>query len=394
MSFLRRGVHGASACDVSAVLAPFMEGITAGTRSPEIVRRGFQDLLEAGVWDAIGAQRHVRRPLAWVVPPLTATASGWSAPGRGPHLSAGRLTTPPLPDVFLDPIHLHGRLGPNRPVVLLAVVMAIGIKALVSREVLGMTKGVSEAEGTGFVISDCPVGADSGDPAHVPGMRRTEMSGARLAQPAQPRHESGPGQAGRPRRRFMPTRTSRGRTDARPGAPRFERLNAAPRGALGNPIQQTLHQRGLAAGAPALLLGGTMFKSPGAKSQRVQEPQERTNVCALCTLHTPPRSSGRRDPAVGSSHRPSRFPQVETSASLRGCCPSPPAGALSDPHSLRRRVGGLSEPRVRARGLRFPMWGTARKLGLPGPPPHRPGPPFASRMPASLPRGVPKGGSP
>jgi hypothetical protein len=58
---------------------------------------------------------------------------------------------------------------------------------------------------------------------------------------------------------------------------RFERLNAAPRGALGNPIQQTPHQRGLATGAPALLLGGTMFKSQESrvKSQesRVQGPR-------------------------------------------------------------------------------------------------------------------------
>ncbi|MCS5693974.1 IS256 family transposase [Cyanobium sp. FGCU-6] len=43
-------------------LAQLMEGTTAGALIPEIVRRGFQDLLEAEVSAAIGAQRHERCP--------------------------------------------------------------------------------------------------------------------------------------------------------------------------------------------------------------------------------------------------------------------------------------------------------------------------------------------
>jgi hypothetical protein len=39
-----------------------MEGTTAGALIPEIVRRGFQDLLESEVSAAIGAQLHERRP--------------------------------------------------------------------------------------------------------------------------------------------------------------------------------------------------------------------------------------------------------------------------------------------------------------------------------------------
>ena len=39
-----------------------MEGTTAGALIPEIVRRGFQDLLEAGVTAAVGAQLHQRCP--------------------------------------------------------------------------------------------------------------------------------------------------------------------------------------------------------------------------------------------------------------------------------------------------------------------------------------------
>ncbi|MFM7753312.1 MAG: hypothetical protein ACKO58_02815 [Cyanobium sp.] len=39
-------------------LAQLMEGTTAGALIPEIVRRGFQDLLEAGVTAAVGAQLH------------------------------------------------------------------------------------------------------------------------------------------------------------------------------------------------------------------------------------------------------------------------------------------------------------------------------------------------
>ncbi|MCP9913972.1 transposase [Cyanobium sp. BA20m-14] len=39
-----------------------MEGTTAGALIPEIVRRGFQDLLEAEVSAAIGATRHERCP--------------------------------------------------------------------------------------------------------------------------------------------------------------------------------------------------------------------------------------------------------------------------------------------------------------------------------------------
>ena len=43
-------------------LAQLMEGTSAGALIPEIVRRGFQDLLEAEVSAAIGAQLHERRP--------------------------------------------------------------------------------------------------------------------------------------------------------------------------------------------------------------------------------------------------------------------------------------------------------------------------------------------
>ena len=43
-------------------LAQLMEGTTAGALIPEIVRRGFQDLLEVEVSAAIGAQLHERRP--------------------------------------------------------------------------------------------------------------------------------------------------------------------------------------------------------------------------------------------------------------------------------------------------------------------------------------------
>jgi putative transposase len=39
-----------------------MEGTTAGALIPEIVRRGFQDLLEAEVFAVIGATRHERCP--------------------------------------------------------------------------------------------------------------------------------------------------------------------------------------------------------------------------------------------------------------------------------------------------------------------------------------------
>ena len=42
-------------------LSQLMEGTTAGALH-EIVRRGFQDLLEAEVSAAIGAQLHERRP--------------------------------------------------------------------------------------------------------------------------------------------------------------------------------------------------------------------------------------------------------------------------------------------------------------------------------------------
>jgi transposase-like protein len=43
-------------------LARLMKGTSAGAQIPEIVRRGLQDLLEAGVSAAIGAQRHQRCP--------------------------------------------------------------------------------------------------------------------------------------------------------------------------------------------------------------------------------------------------------------------------------------------------------------------------------------------
>ena len=43
-------------------LSQLMEGTNAGALIPEIVRRGFQELLEAEVSAAIGAQLHERRP--------------------------------------------------------------------------------------------------------------------------------------------------------------------------------------------------------------------------------------------------------------------------------------------------------------------------------------------
>jgi putative transposase len=43
-------------------LSQLMEVTTAGALIPEIVRRGFQDLLEAEVSAAIGAQLNERRP--------------------------------------------------------------------------------------------------------------------------------------------------------------------------------------------------------------------------------------------------------------------------------------------------------------------------------------------
>ena len=43
-------------------LAQLLEGTIAGALIPEIVRRGFQDLLEAEVSAAIGAARHERCP--------------------------------------------------------------------------------------------------------------------------------------------------------------------------------------------------------------------------------------------------------------------------------------------------------------------------------------------
>jgi putative transposase len=43
-------------------LAQLMEGTTAGALIPEIVRWGFQDLLEAGVSADVGAQLHQRCP--------------------------------------------------------------------------------------------------------------------------------------------------------------------------------------------------------------------------------------------------------------------------------------------------------------------------------------------
>ena len=57
-------------------LAQLMEGISAGALIPEIVRRGYQDLLEAGVAAAIGAQRHEHEAALTSEPPIaTATAS-------------------------------------------------------------------------------------------------------------------------------------------------------------------------------------------------------------------------------------------------------------------------------------------------------------------------------
>ena len=43
-------------------LGQLMEGTIAGALIPEIVRRGFQELLEAGVSSLTGAQLHERRP--------------------------------------------------------------------------------------------------------------------------------------------------------------------------------------------------------------------------------------------------------------------------------------------------------------------------------------------
>jgi hypothetical protein len=59
-----------------------------GALIPEIVRRGFEDLLEAEVSAAIGATRHAR-----------------------------------FPYVYLDATYLHGRLGQNMQVVSRAVVV-------------------------------------------------------------------------------------------------------------------------------------------------------------------------------------------------------------------------------------------------------------------------------
>ncbi|MCP9905302.1 hypothetical protein KBY85_14325 [Cyanobium sp. BA5m-10] len=47
-------------------LSQLMEGTTAGALIPEIVRRGFQDLLEAEVSAAIGATR-VPRQAPWPI---------------------------------------------------------------------------------------------------------------------------------------------------------------------------------------------------------------------------------------------------------------------------------------------------------------------------------------
>ena len=55
-------------------LAQLMEGTSAGALIPEIVRRGYQDLLEAGESAAIGAQRH-EAALTSEPPIATATAS-------------------------------------------------------------------------------------------------------------------------------------------------------------------------------------------------------------------------------------------------------------------------------------------------------------------------------
>ena len=69
-----------------AGLSQLMEGTTAGALIPEIVRRSFQDLLEAG-----GFRPH-RRPVAWALP-RSAIDSPQRLPGAAAHHPGGRTHT-------------------------------------------------------------------------------------------------------------------------------------------------------------------------------------------------------------------------------------------------------------------------------------------------------------
>ena len=144
-------------------LAQLMEGTTAGALIPEIVRRGFQDLLEAEVCALTGAQLHERCPDQRSTRKVDALvealggASGISksevsriCQGLDEQVKAflGRpLDHACFPYVYLDATYLHGRLARNLQVVSRAVVVAIGINGLGYREVLGIAVGDSEAEG-------------------------------------------------------------------------------------------------------------------------------------------------------------------------------------------------------------------------------------------------------
>ena len=184
-------------------LAQLMEGTTAGALIPEIVRRGFQDLLEAEVSAFTGAQLHERCPdqrsthrngyrerllttqvgdLTLAIPKLRQGSffPNWLEPRRrvdkalyavvmeaytggisksevsricqGLDEQVKAFLGRPLdhacfPYVYLDATYLHGRLGRNMQVCSRAVVVAIGINGLGYREVLGIAVGDSEAEG-------------------------------------------------------------------------------------------------------------------------------------------------------------------------------------------------------------------------------------------------------
>lgn len=177
----------------------------SGALIPEIVRRGFQDLLEAEVSALTGAQLHERCPdqrsthrngyrqrllttqvgdLSLAIPKLRQGSffPDWLEPRRRVDKAlyavvmealggASRISKSevsricqgldeqvkaflgrPLdharfPYVYLDATYLHGRLGQNMQVVSRAVVVAIGINELGYREVLGIAVGDSEAEG-------------------------------------------------------------------------------------------------------------------------------------------------------------------------------------------------------------------------------------------------------
>ena len=126
-------------------LSQLMEGTTAGALIPEIVRRGFQDLLEAEVSAAIGASS-MSAALTSEPPTATATASGCSPP---------RWATSPWP----SPNCSQGSFFPNwleprRRVdkALYAVVMEAYTGGISTRKVdalveaLGGASGISKSE--------------------------------------------------------------------------------------------------------------------------------------------------------------------------------------------------------------------------------------------------------